>query len=73
MAPVDSWACRIIQIHVPYMLQKNEPHQGEGLFKKVRPARPQPFWHRGAYDQYVSTTKWRERRWRIFSTVPSAN
>jgi hypothetical protein len=23
---------------------------------------------RGAYSQYVSTTKWRERRWRIFST-----
>jgi hypothetical protein len=25
---------------------------------------------RGAYFQYVSTTKWRERRWRLFSTFP---
>jgi hypothetical protein len=23
---------------------------------------------RGAYFQYVSTAKWRERRWRLFST-----
>ena len=26
---------------------------------------------RGAYSQYVSTTKWRERRWRLFSTFPN--
>ncbi len=25
---------------------------------------------RGAYWQYVSTEKWRERRWRLFSTDP---
>ncbi len=25
---------------------------------------------RGAYSQYVSTAKWRERRWRLFSTFP---
>jgi len=25
---------------------------------------------RGAYSQYVSTAKGRERRWRIFSTFP---
>jgi hypothetical protein len=45
-------------------------HQLEGMFKKVRPARPQPFWLRGAYMEYVSTAKWRERRWRLFSTFP---
>jgi hypothetical protein len=26
---------------------------------------------RGAYLQYVSTAKWRERRWRLFSTFHS--
>jgi hypothetical protein len=26
---------------------------------------------RGAYMEYVSTAKWRERRWRLFSTFPS--
>jgi len=25
---------------------------------------------RGAYMEYVSTAKWRERRWRLFSTFP---
>jgi hypothetical protein len=25
---------------------------------------------RGAYAEYVSTGKWRERRWRLFSTGP---
>jgi hypothetical protein len=25
---------------------------------------------RGAYAEYVSTEKWRERRWRLFSTDP---
>jgi hypothetical protein len=25
---------------------------------------------RGAYVEYVSTRKWRERRWRLFSTDP---
>jgi len=24
----------------------------------------------GAYSQYVSTATWRERRWRLFSTLP---
>ncbi len=28
------------------------------------------FLTRGAYSQYVSTAKWRERRWRLFSTFP---
>ena len=41
-----------------------------GLFKKVRPARPQPFLRAEAYWPYVSTEKGRERRWRIFSTDP---
>ncbi|MCA9454898.1 MAG: hypothetical protein H6750_04725 [Nitrospiraceae bacterium] len=26
---------------------------------------------RRAYFQYVSTEQWRERRWRLFSTIPS--
>ncbi len=25
---------------------------------------------RGAYSEYVSTAKWRERRWRLFLTFP---
>jgi hypothetical protein len=27
-------------------------------------------WTRGSYAEYVSTEKWRERRWRLFSTDP---
>ena len=53
------------------------------MFKKVRPARPlnppRPLckggmggFASGAYSQYVSTAKWRERRWRLFSTFPDS-
>ncbi len=52
-----------------------------GLFKKVRsPVRSRfgearsskatAIFTRGAYWQYVSMEKWRERRWRFFSTGP---
>jgi len=27
---------------------------------------------RGAYSEYVSTAKWRERCWRLFSTFPES-
>ena len=32
--------------------------------------RARPLLTRGAYSLYVSTTKWRERCWRLFSTFP---
>jgi hypothetical protein len=41
-----------------------------GVFKNVRPARPQPLGHgRSVRRRYVSTAKGRERRWRHFSTL----
>jgi len=40
------------------------------MVKKARPARPQGFWRAERTDEYVSTTKDRERRWRTFSTFP---
>ena len=37
----------------------------------LRPAGRHPCLARGAYTEYVSTTKGRERSWRHFSTFPS--
>ena len=38
------------------------------MFKKARPARPQAHWRAERTRGYVSTTRGRERRWRLFST-----
>gem|GEM_PF-6480087 len=40
------------------------------MFKKVRSSKAAAILTRGAYSQYVSTAKGRERRWRLFSTFP---
>ncbi|MEC4681426.1 MAG: hypothetical protein VST67_12110 [Nitrospirota bacterium] len=64
--------------HTFHRRNRHEPLTG--MFKKVRPARPQlllaafrrarPLGQSGAYSQYVSTAKGRERRWRLFSIFP---
>jgi len=41
-----------------------------GDFQKSSSSKAAVIFARRAYFQYVSTEKWRERRWRIFSTVP---
>jgi hypothetical protein len=52
-------------------------HQLEGMFKKhvlaeagSPSSKAAAILTRGAYMEYVSTAKWRERRWRLFSTFP---
>jgi len=42
--------------------------QGNG--QKSSSSKAAAFFTRGAYSQYVSTAKRRERRWRLFSTFP---
>ncbi len=44
--------------------------ENSGVFKKARPARPQPLGRAERTEEYVSTAKGRERRWRHFSTLP---
>jgi hypothetical protein len=39
------------------------------VFKNVRSARPQPLGRAERMEEYVSTAKGRERRWRLFSTL----
>jgi hypothetical protein len=43
---------------------------GEGNGQKSPSSKAAAFLTRGAYLRYVSTAKWRERRWRLFSTFP---
>ncbi|MGB5056929.1 MAG: hypothetical protein WBO24_21230, partial [Nitrospirales bacterium] len=50
--------------------QRDSPEKNSGVFKKARPARPQPLGRAERTEVYVSTAKGRERRWRHFSTLP---
>jgi len=43
-----------------------------GNVQKSPSSKAAAFLMRGAYTEYVSTAKWRERRWRLFSTFPEA-
>jgi hypothetical protein len=49
---------------------RDQPEANEGVFKKARPARPQPLGRAERTEEYVSTAQRRERRWRPFSTLP---
>jgi hypothetical protein len=49
---------------------RSPPEKNSGVFKKARPARPQPLGRAEHTLEYVSTAKGRERRWRLFSTLP---
>ena len=44
--------------------------RGLGSVQKSPSSKATAIFVRGAYMQYVSTEKWRERRWRLFSTDP---
>jgi len=55
-------------------------HQLEGMFKKhvlaeagSPSSKAAAILTRGTYMEYVSTAKWREHRWRLFSTFPLLN
>jgi hypothetical protein len=57
------------------MFKKACPREGGGPSSKAAnrllgPEGPNRCLTRGAYSQYVSTAKKRERRWRLFSTFP---
>ena len=43
---------------------------GSGSVQKSPSSKATAVFTRGAYAEYVSTEKWRERRWRLFSTDP---
>ena len=46
----------------------NVPCRGLGSVQKSPCSKATAIFARGAYWSYVSTEKWRERRWRLFST-----
>ena len=44
--------------------------RGLGAVQKRSPSKAAASFARRAHFQYVSTEKWRERRWWLFSTAP---
>jgi hypothetical protein len=50
--------------------QDEVPIKGCGSVQKSPSSKAAAIFTRGAYAEYVSTEKWRERRWRLFSTDP---
>jgi hypothetical protein len=49
---------------------KSHTKINKGVFKNAHPARPQPLGRAEHTEEYVSTTKGRERSWWDFSTFP---
>jgi hypothetical protein len=47
--------------------------RGFGPVQKSQSSKATAIFARGAYTEYVSTEKWRERRWRLFSTGPEVH
>jgi len=52
------------------MLQDRRLTAVRGNVQKSSSSKAAAILTRGVYFQYVSTAKWRERRWRLFSTFP---
>ncbi len=52
------------------MLQERQLASVGGNVQKSSSSKAAALLTRGAYMEYVSTAKWRERRWRLFSTFP---
>jgi len=52
------------------MRQEMRPTSVRGNVQKSPSSKAAALLTRGAYSQYVSTAKGRERRWRLFSTFP---
>jgi len=48
------------------------PEPVEGFVQSHAEGKAASIYAHRAYFQYVSTEKWRERRWRLFSTAPSS-
>ena len=61
---------KILPVH-QFMIYRGSPEKSSGVFKQARPARPQPIGRGEHALEYVSTAKGRERRWRLFSTLPT--
>jgi len=55
------------------MRQNRRPASVIGNVQKSPSSKAAAILTRGAYIEYVSTAKWRERRWRLFSTFPNIN
>jgi hypothetical protein len=62
--------CNVLPVY-PHVGNRAPYKKIEGVFKKARPARPQPLRRAERTREYVSTAKRRERRWRPFSTLPT--
>jgi hypothetical protein len=54
------------------MIELSQPSSVGGTVQKSSSSKAAAILTRGAYSQYVSTAKWRERRWRLFSTFPES-
>jgi hypothetical protein len=52
------------------MRQERQPTSVRGNVQKSSSSKAAALLTHGAYSQYVSTAKGRERRWRLFSTFP---
>jgi len=61
-----------LNISLPWQINAQEETAiiAGGNVQKSPPSKAAAILTRGAYSQYVSTAKWRERRWRLFSTFP---
>jgi len=55
---------------MPKSLKMQSTPKGKGNVQKSPSSKATTILARGAYIQYVSTAKWRERRWWLFSTFP---
>jgi hypothetical protein len=54
------------------MPKRRQPSLAGGNVQKSPSSKAAAILTRGAYMKYVSTAKWRERRWRLFSTFPES-
>jgi hypothetical protein len=62
----------LLNISFPWQIQakRRQPSSAGGNVQKSPSSKAAALLTRGAYMEYVSTAKWRERRWRLFSTFP---
>jgi hypothetical protein len=54
------------------MSKRRQPSTAGGNVQKNPSSKAEAILTRGAYMEYVSTAKWRERRWGLFSTFPDS-
>ena len=66
----------LLNISFPWQIQAQEETSiitAGGKVQKSPSSKAAAILTRGAYVEYVSTAKWRERRWRLFSTFPGCS